>query len=130
MRGSLSQNFFGCGDDVFDFKAEFLEQILDWGGRSESVHADDFAFGAGVAVPAENRFHFDGNARGYIRWQNAFFVCGILFFEKLPARHADDAGFDSLGGQLFTGRDAEADFATAGEEYDVRLSTSGVGEDV
>src|SRR5260370_4890372 len=122
MRGSLSQDFFGCCDNALDFEAEFFEQIFQRAGRSERTHADYFSFGANIAVPTEDGFHFDGNARGYVGRQNAFFVGGVLLFKQLPARHADDAAFDAVGGQLFISRSAEADFSSASEQDDVWFS--------
>src|SRR5580704_19003586 len=130
MRGSLSENFFGCGENVLDFEAELFEQIFQRGGRSERTHADDFSFGADVAIPSENGFHFDRDAGGHAGGQNAFLIGGVLLFEKLPAGHADDTGFYAFGGQLFISCNAEADFASAGEQDDIRLSAWGVGEDV
>src|SRR5262249_58354618 len=86
---SLSESLFCCGDHVFYGKAKLLQQVFERGRSAESAHANHFAFCADMPLPAKDRSHLDGNARGNRSGQDAFFVRSILLFEELPRRNAD-----------------------------------------
>src|ERR1700755_1199287 len=50
-------------DDVLDSEAELLRQLFERGRSAECLHADDLVVVRRVALPAEARGLFDGDAR-------------------------------------------------------------------
>src|ERR1700719_3218068 len=101
MRSSLSQNFFCRGYDTLGQKTELLEQILQWRGRAERMHADRFAFQADIPFPSGSGRHFDRYPRRDIGRKHAFAVRGVLLLEELPGRHTHDASIDTFGLERF-----------------------------
>src|SRR4029077_1815824 len=80
----LGDGFAGCGDNLLGRKSEFLQQILDWRGRSESVHSDSDTGWSEVAGPAERRRHFHGDPRLHFRRQELLSISLILAFKQVP----------------------------------------------
>src|SRR5713226_7585640 len=117
--GSLSQQLLGSRDDFIRGEAKLFQEIFERGRRAEGAHAEYFTLRADVAVPAEDGAHFDGNARGNGGGENGFAVSGVLLFEELPGRHADDAGLDAVGSKFLFGDDNVLDFGAACEKKDI-----------
>ena len=57
-------------------------------------------------------------------------ILGRLGVEQFPARHADHAGLDALGRELFVGRHAERHLAAGADQNHVGLAVGGVGQHV
>src|SRR5690606_26577605 len=70
---------FGCGfQDIFDGKAEFLEQRRSRGRLTEGGHADDATFQTHILVPIVGMRGFDGDPRTDLQRQYGLTVSGIL----------------------------------------------------
>jgi len=111
-------------------EAEFRHEILDWGRRAKSVHADHGAADAGVAIPADHRTRLDRHARGDVGRQHAVAIGLILLFEQLPRRHADEARRNAILLERLVNLRAERNLA-AGADQDHRwLVCSGISHDI
>src|SRR6266850_4625046 len=125
-----SQQLLRGRDDEVRAETEFWQEVLQWRGGAEGMHADHLALRTDVAIPAERGAHFDGNARCDGGGQNAFFVGGVLLIENFPAGHADDARLDAFGFEFFVGGDTVLEFGAGAQEDDFGLAAIGVGENV
>src|SRR5689334_9626939 len=130
MGGSLSEKLLSGSDNIFGSEAELFQDVFQGRGGAEGAHADGCAFGADVTFPAESGGHFDGNARGDGRRQDAFFVGSVLAVEKLPRGHADHARLDAVSGKLFLRGNAKRKFRACADENDFGFSGGSIGENV
>src|SRR5258705_1884021 len=86
-----SQQLLRGRDDEVRTETEFWQEVLQWRGGAEGMHADHFAFRTDVAIPAERGAHFDRNVRCDSGGLNCFFLRCVLLIGYIPAWHADDA---------------------------------------
>src|SRR6266403_1072120 len=115
-------------DDEVRAETEFWQEVLQWSGGAEGMHADHFALRTDVSIPTERGAHFDRNARCDGGGQNAFFVGGVLLIENFPAGHADDARLDAFGFEFFVGGDTVLEFGAGAQEDHFGLGAIGGGE--
>src|SRR5262249_44510505 len=95
---------FGCCNDGFGGKAEFALQFLEWRRRPKGLHANGAAGAADIPRPAKRGCLFHRDACGHRRWQHVFAILRMLttvVLEDLPRGHANHAGMDAIGLELF-----------------------------
>src|SRR5260370_4782335 len=90
-RALFAEQVARCLQDGVWGEAELLLQILERGGCSKSLHADDAPFRSSILPPSEGRSHLDSDSRGDLGRKHLIAVTLVLTFEQIPRRHADHA---------------------------------------
>src|SRR5262249_42402642 len=88
-RSPPAQYLLGRRHDTLRLEAELLLKRLQRRGGPESLHADDVAGAADVALPSERGGLFYGDARPHRGRQHAVTIRLSLVVEDLPGRHRD-----------------------------------------
>src|SRR4029077_13671202 len=79
-----AEELFRCYHDAVGLEPEFLLQLLQRGGGSERLHADDATRLTNVPLPAERRGLLDPDARPHVGRQYAVPVFLGLVVEDVP----------------------------------------------
>jgi hypothetical protein len=74
----------GRSHHVFRLESELALEVLQWSGRPERAHADDFAAATDVPLPAEGGGCLHRYAHGDLGRDDAVAVLLTLALEQLP----------------------------------------------
>ena len=85
------EHFLGYLGYALRLEPELLLQFLERRRGAKSVHADDSALCAGVAVPTEGGRLLDRYAGRHLRGEDTVPVLQGLVLEKVPGRHRHHA---------------------------------------
>src|SRR6185437_231350 len=81
--------------------AEMLEKIRSLGRCAEGLHADELAFRAQPALPAEAAGRLASDANRAVAAHDFLPVAIALLDEKLPRRHRHNGGVEAVFSQKF-----------------------------
>ena len=129
----LGYLLFGCRNDGLGGKAEFALQFLERRRRPKGLHANGAAGAPDIARPAQRGGLFHRDARGHRRWQHVLAILRMLatvVLEDLPRGHADHAGLDALGLELFIRLEAQRDLAAGRQQQHLGGAVLRLGQDI